>query len=144
MILFGMMFNKFFMRIFLVKTRNLMILKFCVSCKLNNEVEVKLYKIENDLCELLEFFNDEDFFYVHVAGKMICNIIRENLSSRHDISFTPDIKTKNLRIKFVWLYDNMTYRYYMQQSRPMVESKMVKHVKNMSEEEKLKNFLITI
>ena len=29
----------------------------------------------------------------------------------------------------------MTYRYCMQQPRPMIESKMVKHLKNMSEEE---------
>ena len=29
----------------------------------------------------------------------------------------------------------MTYRYYMQQPRPKIESKMVTHLKNMSEEE---------
>ena len=29
----------------------------------------------------------------------------------------------------------MTYGYYMQQPRPMIESKMVKHIKYMSEEE---------
>ena len=34
----------------------------------------------------------------------------------------------------------MTYRYYMQQSRRMIETKMVKHVKNMSAEEKFFNY----
>ena len=29
----------------------------------------------------------------------------------------------------------MTYRYYLQQPRPILESKMVKHIKYMSEEE---------
>ena len=34
----------------------------------------------------------------------------------------------------------MTYSYYMQQPRPMIESKMVKHIKHMSEEEKFFNY----
>ena len=68
---------------------------------------------------------------------MFCDIIRENLSSRYDINCTPDMKMKNLTVKFVSAYDNMTYRYYMQQPRPMIESKMVKHIKYMSEEEKI-------
>ena len=35
----------------------------------------------------------------------------------------------------------MTYRYYMQQPRPMIASKMVKQLKNMSEEIDNYNFL---
>ena len=73
--------------------------------------------------------------YIHVAGKMICNSIREILSSKYNINCTPDMKIKNLSIKFVLRYGNKTYRYYMQQPRPMIESKMVNHLKNMSEEE---------
>ena len=34
----------------------------------------------------------------------------------------------------------MTYRYYMQQSRSMIESKMVKHRKHMSHEEQINNY----
>ena len=34
----------------------------------------------------------------------------------------------------------MTYRFYMQQPRPMTESKMVKPIKYMSEEEKSSNY----
>ena len=70
---------------------------------------------------------DEYRLYDHIAGKMICTINRENLSSGCD-NCTPGMK-------FVSRYDNMTYRYYMQQPRQMIETKMVKHVKNMSEEE---------
>ena len=75
--------------------------------------------------------------YVHVDGKMICNIIR----SRSDINCTPDMKIKNLTKKFVSVYGNMTYRYGMQQPRQMIETKMVEHVKIC---QKKKNFLIII
>ena len=83
------------------------------------------------MAEVVCFSLDGDTLYVHVAGKMICNIIRKNLISKHGINFTPDLKIKNLTIKFVSRYGNMTYRYYMQQPRPMIETKMVKHVKNV-------------
>ena len=66
--------------------------------------------------------------YVHIAGKMICNNIRENLSSKYDINCTPDMKIRNLTLKIVSRYGNMVYRYYMQQPGPMIESKMVKHI----------------
>ena len=75
-----------------------------------------------------------------LAGKMICNIIRKNLSSKRDINCTPDMKIKNPTIKFVSRCGNMTYRYYMQQPTPIKETKMVKYVKNMSEEEKIFNY----
>ena len=78
---------------------------------------------------------DVNTLYVHVAGKLICNNIRENLSSKYDINCTPDMKIRNLTKDFVSRYSNMTYRNYMQQPRPMIESKMVKHIKYMSEEE---------
>ena len=39
---------------------------------------------------------------------IICNIIRENLCSRYDM------KRKNVTLKNVSRYGNMTYRYYMQ------------------------------
>ena len=34
----------------------------------------------------------------------------------------------------------MTYRYQLEQPRPMIESKMVKHKKNKSHEEKIINY----
>ena len=63
-----------------------------VSCKLNDGVEVEVYKDEHDLCVVLHIFLGADTLYVHVASKMIYNIIRENLSSRYDINCTPDMK----------------------------------------------------
>ena len=42
---------------------------------------------------------------------------------------------KNLSIKFISRYGKMTYRYQLEQPRPMIDSKMVKHVKYMSHEE---------
>ena len=111
--------------------------KVYVSCKINDDVEIKVYKDEYNLCEVLHTYPGMDTLYVHVVGKRICNIIPENLSSRYDINCTPDMKVKNLTIKFVSVYGNMTYRYYMQQPRQMIETKMVKHVKKMSEEEKI-------
>ena len=112
-------------------------LKNYVSSKINDDVEIKVYEDEFDLhANLPPFLGwDVNTLYVHVAGKMMCNNIRENLSSQYDINCTLDIKIRNLTIKFVSRYGNMTYRYYMQQHRPVIKSKMVKHIKYMSEEE---------
>ena len=71
---------------------------------------------------------------------MICNNIRENLCSKYDINCTPNMKIRNLTIKFVSRYRNMTYRYQLQQPKPMIESKMVKHIKYMSHEEQINNY----
>ena len=45
------------------------------------------------------------------------------------------MKIRKLTLKFVSRYGNMTYRYQLQQPKPMIESKMVEHIKYMSEEE---------
>ena len=111
-----------------------------MSCKLNDDVEIEVYKDEHDLCVVLHTFLRVDTLYVHVASKMICDVIRENLGSGYDNNCTPDMKTKILTITFVSVYDDMTHRYYMQQPRQMIETKMAKHVKNMSEEEKIFNY----
>ena len=47
------------------------------------------------------------------------------------------MKIKNLTIKFVSRFDNIIYRYQLQQPRPMIESKMVKHINFMSREERI-------
>ena len=116
--------------------------KSYVSCKINDNVETKVYKDQLDLRVVLPTF-PEPFktlykvgtVYIQVAGKMLCNNIRENLSSKYDINCTPDMKKRNLTIKLVSRCSNMTNKYYMQQRRPMIESKMVKDLKDMSEEE---------
>ena len=114
-----------------------------MSCKINEDVEIKVYKDELDLRVVLPTFldvetlYDEGALYVHVAGKMICNNIRENLSSKCDINCTPDMKLRNLTKKFVVRYGNMTYRYQVQQPKPMIESKMVEHIKYMLHEEQI-------
>ena len=116
--------------------------KIYVSFKINGDVEIKVYKDENDLCVVIDLDTllGVNTLYVPVASEKMCNIILKNLSSRCDINCTPDMKIKNLTIKFVSRYGNMTYRYYMQQLRQMIETKMVKHVRNMSEEEKIFNY----
>ena len=60
--------------------------KIYVSCKKNHDVEIEVHKDEHDLCVVLHTFLGVDTFYVHVASKMICNIIRENLRSRYVIN----------------------------------------------------------
>ena len=66
---------------------------------------------------------------------MICNDISENLSSKYDINCNPDMEIRNLTIKFVSRYRNMTFRHQLEQPRSMLETKMVKHIKYMSYEE---------
>ena len=115
-----------------------------MSCKIIDAIEMGVYEDEHDLCVVLHTFLGVETLYVHVGGKMICNIIRENLSSRYGIKCTPDIKIKKLTTKFVSGYDNMTCRYQLQQPRPLIESKMVKHVKYMSHEEQIINYNLLI
>ena len=120
--------------------------KSYVSCKKNDYVEIKVYKDEFDLHALLPVclypnkVYDIGTTYVHIAGKMICNNIRKNLSSKYDIICTLDMKIKNPTIKFVSRHSNMTNRYYMQPPRSMVESKMVKHIKYKSHEEQINKY----
>ena len=109
--------------------------KIYVSCKKIDVVEIKVYKDEFDLHAVLPTFLEPfktlyevGTLYVHVVGKMICNNIRGYLSSKYDFNCTPDMKILNLTIKFVSRYGKLTYRYYMQQHRSMIESKMVKHI----------------
>ena len=123
--------------------------KTYVFCKINDDVEIKVYKNKSDMHVVLPTFLDEykvydiGTLYVRIAGKMICKTIFENLRSKYDIKCTPDMKIRNLEIKFVSRYDNMTYRYQLEQPRPIIESKMIKHIKNMSEKEQDNyNFLV--
>ena len=117
-----------------------------MSCKKNDDVEIKVYKDEFDLHLVLPTFLDVETLYdmgtlyVHVPGKKICYNIRENLSSKYYINCTPDKKIRNLTLKFVSRYGNVTYRYQLQQPKPMIESKMVKHIKYMSHEEQINNY----
>ena len=53
--------------------------KIYVSCKINDNVGIKVYKNHSDLRLLLSTFNEEEKLYVHIAGKMMCNDIRKNL-----------------------------------------------------------------
>ena len=78
-----------------------------MSCKINEDVEIKVYKDEHNLCEVLHIYPGMDTLLVHVAGKRIYNIIREYLSSRYDINCTPDMKKKsNNKICLrLWQYD---------------------------------------
>ena len=123
--------------------------KIYVSCKVNDDVEIKIYKDNFELHALLPIClkkyetYDVGTLYIQVAGEMICNDIRENLRSKYDINSTPDMEIKNLRIKFISRYNNMTFRYQLEQPRRILESKLIKHIKDMSEEEQDKyNFLV--
>ena len=89
------------------------------------------------MCVVLHTFLGVDTLYVHVAGKMICNNILENLKSRYNIKCTHNMCIENLSLKFISCYGKMTYRYQLKQPRPMIESEMVKHKKYMSHEEKI-------
>ena len=114
-----------------------------MSCKINDDLEIKVYKNNFDLRAVLptfiEPFKSKNIkmgtLYVHIAGEMICNNFRENLISKYDINCTLDMEIRNLTIKFVSRYRNMTFRHQLQQPRSMLETKMVKHIKYMSYEE---------
>ena len=73
--------------------------KIYVSCNINDDVEIKVHKNQVDLRKVIAPFLDVATLYVHVAGKMICNNIRENLSSKYDINCTTDMKIGNLTKK---------------------------------------------
>ena len=118
---------------------------FYVLCKINNNVKINVYKSSSELHALLPIFlpqyknYDVGSLYFQVGGKMIC----ENLKSKYDINCTPDMKIRNLRIKFVSRYKNMTFRYQLEQPRRILESTLIKHIKDMTEEEQDRyNFLV--
>ena len=120
-----------------------------VLCKINNNVKINVYKNSFELHALLPIclleykFHDVGTLYFQIADKMICETICKNLRSKYDINCNPDMKIRNLRIKFVSRYNNMTFSYQLEQPRRILESKMVKNIKNMSEEEQDKyNFLV--
>ena len=74
--------------------------KTYVSCQINDDVEIKVYKNESDMRVVLPPFLGWDVgtVHVHVAGKMICKTFCENLRSKYDINCTPDMKIRNLTI----------------------------------------------
>ena len=111
------------------------VFKVIVLCKIKDDIEIEVYKDEHDLCEVVNFSLSAGTFYVHNAGKKICYIIRQNLSSRYNNKCTHNMHLKNLSKKIVSCYDNMTYRHQLEQPRPITESKMVKHIKYISHEE---------
>ena len=118
--------------------------KTYVSCKINDDVEIKVYKNNSDMNLVLSTFNEEEKLYIDIAGEMICNDIRKYLSSKYDINCNPDMEIRNLTIKFVSRYRNMTFRHQLQQPRSLMETKMVKHIKYKPYEEQSDkyNFLI--
>ena len=123
--------------------------KTCVLCKINDNIEINVYKNSSDMSVVLPTFfaeyevYDKGTLYIQIADKMICKTISENLRSKYGINCTPDMKIRNLRLKFISRYNNMTYRCQLEQHRRILESKMVKHIKNMTEEEQDNyNFLV--
>ena len=106
--------EKSFMRILLVIITKFNEFKIFVTCKINDDVEIKVIKGHLVLRAILPTFldmckhYDVGTVYVHVDGKMLCNNIRENLSSKYDINCTPDMKIRNVTKKFVSRFGNMT------------------------------------
>ena len=41
---------------------------------------------------VLSTFNEEEKFFVHIAGEMICNYIRKNLCSKYNNNCNPNMK----------------------------------------------------
>ena len=123
--------------------------KTCVLCKIDDNIEINVYENSSDMHAVLPTFppeykvHDMGTLCIQIADKMICKTIFENLRSKYDNNSTPDMKIRNLRLKFISRYDNMTFRYQLEQPRRILDSKMVKHIKNMTEEEQDNyNFLV--
>ena len=79
--------------------------KIYVSWKINDDVEIKVDTDHLDLCAVLPTFLEPfktlykvGTVYIQIAGKILCNNIRENLSCNYDINCAPDMKAKNLTI----------------------------------------------
>ena len=71
MILFGMMLKKIHHKKIISHNNIFNEFKIYVSCKINDVVELKIYRNEHDLCELIPLFFVVDTLYVHVAGEKI-------------------------------------------------------------------------
>ena len=53
--------------------------KIIVSCKVNDDIEIEVYKTHLDLCALVYPFTGIDTLYVHIAVKKVSNIIRKKI-----------------------------------------------------------------
>ena len=62
--------------------------KIYVSCKIKDDVEIKVYKKNFELHMVVNPFVGDNTLYVHIAGKKICNFLREKVSSRYNIKCT--------------------------------------------------------
>ena len=103
--------------------------KSCLLCKIDDKIEKNVYKNSSDMHAVLPTFlaeykvYDMGTLYIQIAGKMICKTNSGNLRSKYDINCTPDMKIRKLRLKFISRYDNMTFRYQLEQPRRILESK---------------------
>ena len=96
--------------------------KIIVSCKINDDTEIEVYKDEHDSCEVVNPGLSAETLYIHIAGKKICYNICEYLTSRYNFKCTHNMHIKNLSKKFISRYGNMTYRDPLEQPRQLIES----------------------
>ena len=68
--------------------------KIIVSCKVNYDIEIEVYKTHLDSRALVYPFTGLNTLYVHNAVKKISNTIRENLTSRYKIKCTHNMYMK--------------------------------------------------
>ena len=110
-----------------------------------NEFIIKVKcEINDKLCttqkETYWKLTNGDYVVNGVARKQIIGILNEacwkicdrirSILFRNNINPSRKLRVKKLTIQFIADYDKMTIRHYLQQPRSILESQLIKHIKN--------------
>ena len=93
------------------------------------ERSVKFYKFENGGC----------FYYQFCVSEQISDYI-DHRAMLKQIELVPSSIINNLTITIFSYYNSMTLRHHLQQPRRILESKIIKHKKDASEEDKTNKY----
>ena len=113
--------------------------KTLIECDLFNE-NIKFSSVEFEMrVRLYGFDNGGIFYFRFCVSKQICDYINHRSTLMGNEIF-PESIIKNLSITFYSYYYIMTPKYRLQQPRRILESKLLKHIKNKSDFENSNNY----
>ena len=124
-----------------IKENNTKFLSFTivVRCKLN-DVDICI-SIDNKPgnAPLYKFHDGERIYYKYYTSEQIRDYIFHH-AMLMDIKFNSSSVISNLTISLFSKYNLMTPRHQLQQPRRILESKLLKHIKNVSYDDKINKY----
>ena len=124
-----------------IKENNTKFLSFTivVSCKLNDEDICISIDNKPGNAPLYEFHDGEWIYYKFYTSEQLRVYIFHHAMSK-DIILISSSVISNLTITLLSKYNLMTPRHQLKQPRRILESKLLKHIKNASYDDKIKKY----